>query len=74
VVVNARPNMARPEFDRLKAEVHAWCRGEPRSEPGEEREHALQSLRGRLAWLRQLHPARGERLLERLRGAGILPT
>lgn len=71
VVVNSRPNLARIEFDRLKAEVHAWCQGRPRLASGEDREQALQALRGRLAWLRQLNPARGERLLQKLREAGV---
>lgn len=71
IVTNARPALAREDFDRLKAEVHAWCCGRERIAEGESRGQALQRLRGRLGWLRQLHPARGERLLLRLRDAGL---
>lgn len=72
VVVNARPNLSRQQFDQLKAEVHAWCLGRPQIGADESRELAFQRLCGRLAWLRQLHPARGERLLARLREAGLI--
>ncbi len=71
IVTNARPSLAREDFDLLKAMVHAWCQGRGRIEEGETREHALLRLRGRLGWLRQLHPVRGERLLARLRNAGL---
>lgn len=71
IVTNARPALAREEFDRLKAEVHAWCQGRERIIDGETRALALLRLRGRLGWLRQVHPTRGERLLSRLRAAGI---
>ncbi len=69
IVTNTRPSLAREDFDRLKAAVHAWCHGRERVEQGETRAQALLRLRGRLGWLRQLHPVRAERLLSRLRDA-----
>lgn len=71
IVTNARPSLAREAFDLLKAEVHAWQCGRERIAEGESREQALQRLRGRIGWLRQLHPVRGERLLSRLRDVGL---
>lgn len=71
IVTNARPSLAREAFDLLKAEVHAWQCGRERIAEGESREQALQRLHGRLGWLHQLHPVRGERLLSRLRDAGM---
>jgi hypothetical protein len=65
IVVNAHPNLARPEYDRLKAVVHDAERHglEAANRAGEPafREH----LRGRIAWLESLHPGRGARLRER---------
>jgi hypothetical protein len=66
IVVNAHPNLARPEYDRLKAilhdaERHGAAAANRAGHPAF-REH----LQGRIAWLESLHPARGARLRERL--------
>ena len=60
VVVNAKPNLAREDFDRLKAELHRLGR----SSASGTVDPALRSpLLGRLAWARQfLAPARVEKL------------
>ena len=62
IVVNRRPNVTRPDYDRLKAVLHE-CRvrgpatanrsGEP-----DFRAHLL----GRISWVASLHPARGAAL------------
>jgi hypothetical protein len=66
IVVNAHPNLARPEYDRLKAILHDAERNgqEAANRAGHPafREH----LRGRIAWLESLNPQRGARLRERL--------
>ena len=54
VVVNAHPNLPRPEFDRLKAQLHHALH----DAAGANREH----LRGRIAWAAQLNPAKAVRL------------
>jgi RNA-directed DNA polymerase len=55
IVVNARPNVARPEYDRLKALLHNAVR----DGPGElDRAQVL----GRIAWVASLHAERGEKL------------
>lgn len=55
IVVNARPNVPRAEYDRLKALLHTAAR----DGPGElERDHVL----GRIAWVAALNPARGRKL------------
>ncbi|RZI55900.1 MAG: RNA-directed DNA polymerase [Rubrivivax sp.] len=60
VVVNAKPNLAREDFDRLKAELHRLGR----SSASGTVDPALRSpLLGRLAWARQfLAPSRVEKL------------
>jgi hypothetical protein len=57
VVVNDHPNVARPDYDRLKAAIHNARRDGPRGVDRAE-------LRGRIAWVAQVNPRRGKRLLE----------
>jgi hypothetical protein len=65
IVVNAHPNVARDEYDRLKAILHnAALRGpagENRAGVGDFRAHLL----GRIAWVESLNPARGAKLRAR---------
>ena len=62
VVVNAHPNVARPEYDRLKAILHRVAVDGPGSyDPGRPvdlRAH----LRGQVAWVNAVNPRRGEKL------------
>jgi RNA-directed DNA polymerase len=57
IVVNARPNVPRAEYDRLKAIIH---RGEDLDLP---------QLLGRIAWVESLNPARGAKLRAQLRSS-----
>jgi RNA-directed DNA polymerase len=58
VVVNVRPNVARTEYDTLKAIVHnAARRG-----PGDE---SRDRLLGRIAWVESVNPNRGAKLRAR---------
>jgi len=62
LVLNAKPNVPRREFDRLKAILHR-CRshgpaGENRSEVRDFAAH----LAGRIAYVSSIHPARGQKL------------
>jgi hypothetical protein len=63
VVINARPNVERREYELLKATLHnagqAGPTGQNRGQHPRFREH----LAGRISWVNQLNPARGERLL-----------
>ncbi len=62
IVVNAAPNLTRAEYDRLKAILHNAARHGPASQGVA----GLQDhLRGRIAWVASLNPARGEKLLRR---------
>jgi hypothetical protein len=62
IVVNASPNVTRAEYDRLKAVLHNAARHGPASQGVSGlRAH----LRGRIAWVASLNPARGEKLLRR---------
>lgn len=58
VVVNEKPNIARAEFDALKARLHRLARD---GVPAEADLRA--TLQGRIAWVRQVSPSRAERLL-----------
>jgi RNA-directed DNA polymerase len=62
VVVNAHPNVPRPEYDRLKAILHRIAIDGPGShDPGRPvdlRAH----LRGQVAWVNAVNPRRGEKL------------
>lgn len=63
VVVNERVNVSRRDFDRLKAVLHNCLRHGPHSQNGDGLEDFAAHLRGRIAHVLQLNPARGEKLL-----------
>jgi hypothetical protein len=62
VVVNAHPNVARDEFDRLKATLHNAARHGPAAQNREGVPDFRAHLLGRIAWVAWLNPARGARL------------
>lgn len=62
LVVNRHPNVPRHEFDALKATLTNCRRHGPTSQARGEA-HFRETLRGRIAWVSQVHPARGRRLL-----------
>jgi RNA-directed DNA polymerase len=65
VVVNRRTNVARGEYDRMRAILHNAARHGP---AGQNRSGAVDfeaHLRGRISWVASLHPARGEKLRRR---------
>jgi hypothetical protein len=62
VVLNARPNITRPDFDRLKAILTNCVRLGPRSQNRDGRPDFRAHLAGRIAHVGMLHPARGQRL------------
>jgi hypothetical protein len=63
VVVNARPNVSRAEFDRLKAILTNCVRLGPASQNRGRVDDFASHLRGRIAHVSQLNPARGAKLL-----------
>ena len=63
VVVNAKPNVSRVDFDRLKAILTNCMRSGPASQNRDRVDDLAAHLRGRIAHVSQLNPARGERLL-----------
>lgn len=65
VVVNDRPNIARAEFDRLKAIVHACVRHGPADQNQAGVPDFRAHLLGRIAHVAMLHPARGAALRAR---------
>ncbi|HEY6758309.1 MAG TPA: reverse transcriptase family protein [Baekduia sp.] len=66
VVVNAHPNYARDEYDRLKAILHNAARGDgPERENRDHHPDFRAHLLGRVAWVTALNPARGAKLRAR---------
>jgi hypothetical protein len=66
VVVNARPNVPRAEYDTLKATLHRAGRDGP---AGLDPSHLL----GRIAWVESLNPARGAKLRARFAAVDWTP-
>ena len=62
VVVNAKPNIRRDKFDRLKAILHNCVKLGPSSQNRDNHTDFAAHLRGRIAFVRQLNPARAEKL------------
>lgn len=65
MVVNAHPNVAREEYDRLKALLHNAARTGPATQDRGDHADFRAHVRGRIAWVQAVNPARGARLLER---------
>lgn len=64
VVVNAHPNVARAEYDRLKAILVNCIRRGPSTQNHSHHPDFAGCLRGHIAHVRHLNPARGDKLLE----------
>lgn len=62
VVVNARVNVARDEYDRLKAILTNCVRQGPASQNRDGHPDFRACLSGRVAWVRSVNPARGSKL------------
>lgn len=63
VVVNSRLGVDRREFDALKAILFNCVRFGLESQNRAGHPHFYQHLRGRIAWVNQIHPQRGEKLM-----------
>jgi hypothetical protein len=66
VVVNAHPNVARDEYDRLKATIHNCVRLGPSGQNLSGHPDFRAHLAGRVAHVAMLNPARGRKLQEAL--------
>lgn len=64
VVVNQHPNVPRKEFDLLKAILTNCIRQGPAGQNREQHPDFASHLRGRIAYVQQLNPNRGQRLLQ----------
>jgi retron-type reverse transcriptase len=62
VVVNAKPNLRRADYDRLKAILTNCIRQGPISQNREKLPRFREHLAGKIAHLASIHPARGEKL------------
>jgi len=62
VVVNVRPNVARRDFDRLKAILTNCVRRGPSTQNHDRHENFANHLQGRIAHVSQINPQRAERL------------
>lgn len=63
IVLNEKPNIARQEYDQLKAILHNCVRFGPDSQNRAGHDNFAAHLLGRIQWFRRLHPERGEKLL-----------
>ncbi len=66
VVVNVHPNVARTEYDRLKAILHNATIHGPAGQNRDGVANFEAHLRGRVSWVASVNPARGRRLGELL--------
>ena len=66
MVVNVAPNLAREEFDRLRAVLHDAATHGPEHANRTGRPEFRAHLTGRVAWAASLNPARGARLRAQL--------
>ncbi len=62
VVVNESPNVSRKEYDLLKAILHNCVRHGPSTQNHDRHDDFAAHLQGRIAHVRYLNPARGEKL------------
>ena len=63
VVVNAHPNLARDEYDRLRATLHRLaCDGPAAGRTNESAVDLRAHLQGRVSWAESLNPRRGAKL------------
>jgi RNA-directed DNA polymerase len=62
VVVNTRPNLARGEYEQLKAILHNCARYGPSTQNRDLHSDFEAHLRGRIAWVASLHADRGLKL------------
>ena len=64
VVVNKHTNVSRKEFDLLKAILTNCIRQGPQGQNRDQHPDFASHLRGRIAYVQQLNPNRGQRLLQ----------
>lgn len=66
IVVNEHPNVTRDSYDELKAILHNAARDGPAAHNRANHPDFRAHLLGRVAWVEQLNPARGQKLRRRL--------
>lgn len=62
ILINEKPNISRPAFDRLKAILTNCIRHGPESQNREDHPNFRAHLHGCIAHVKHIHPERGERL------------
>jgi RNA-directed DNA polymerase len=62
IVVNQHPNLARSEFDQLKAILHQCVLNGAAAQNRDSKPHWREYLCGRVAWAAQLNPIKAQRL------------
>lgn len=62
MIVNAHPNLSRPDYDRLKAMLANCIRYGPESQNRQHHPDFRAFLHGKVAWASMVNPARGGRL------------
>lgn len=64
LAVNAKPNILRADYDRLKATLTNCARHGAASQNREGRDHFREHLRGRIAFVESIRPEKGRKLRE----------
>ncbi len=64
IVLNELPNVDRQSYDRLKATLTNCIRSGPASQNRQQLKDFRSHLLGRIAWINQVHPVRGRKLLD----------
>ncbi len=64
IVINNKPNIDRRSIDRLKAILHNCCRYGPGTQNRENKRDFRAYLLGKIAWVKQVNSARGEKLMK----------
>ncbi|HTC89596.1 MAG TPA: reverse transcriptase family protein [Bryobacteraceae bacterium] len=62
LVANERPNIARADFDRLKATLHNCMRQGPQTQNRMAHARFRTHLEGRIGWVESVNPSKGRRL------------
>jgi retron-type reverse transcriptase len=67
IIVNERPNVSKEYYRNLRATIHNCIEYGLESQTNEDPSAFLQSLHGKIQWVKSVSPARGEKLLKQFR-------
>jgi RNA-directed DNA polymerase len=77
LVTNTKPNIMRPDYDRLKATLTNCVKLGPSTQNRDNHPHFKQHLEGRVAFVESINPVKGQRLraiLDQIKWSGLQPA